>query len=59
MARGNTAPSLRRGGQERCFASLADCHAPSDTGNQIRMGFPPHLRVAGGFFVVLSTLEQD
>lgn len=46
------------GRQGRCFDSLSDCHPPSDIASWIRMEFTPRLRVAGGFFVVLSTLEE-
>lgn len=37
---------------------LTDCRSPSDIASRIKVEFTPHLRVAGGFFVVLSTLEE-
>lgn len=35
------------------FDSLLDCCSPRDIASWIRVEFTPHLRVAGGFFVVL------
>lgn len=37
---------------------LTDSHSPSDIAGWVRAEFTPYLKVAGGVFFVLSTLEE-